>query len=157
MIYTPFANKIMQLIAAKSKTLSGTGFCYLGFSSTTPNDDGSNFTEPDASTYPSYERIQLNVYTAMPYADVFGTVADGMVTNAAEFTTKKCQEEGGWPAFTHFGIFDSETATTPIAGDWITDPDGEVDEDGNYPHKTLTVPYGEVAIFEAGTLRLGLK
>lgn len=157
MIYTPYANKIISLITAKSTSVSGSGFCWLGFSSTTPNEDGSNFTEPDKTTYPSYKRFQLNVKSAMPYADYFGTVADGAVANAKEIATTKCQEESGWPTFTHFGIFESETAAVPIAGDWITDPDGEVDEDGNYPHKTLTVPYGEVAIFEAGTLRLGLK
>lgn len=157
MIYTPYVNQIINLIAAKTKTMTGSGFCYLGFSSTTPNDDGSNFTEPDATTYPSYARIQLNVYSAMPYADVFGTAADGRISNIKELVTTQCKEESGWPDLTHWGIFTTETASTPILGDWICDPEGEVDDEGNYPHKTLTVPYKEVGIIGAGAVIIGVK
>lgn len=156
MITTPNANLIWQLYTGKIKSISGTGKCYLGFSSTTPNDDGSNFTEPDSSTYPSYSRIQLNIYEAMTYTDKWGTVSNGAVSNAEEIVSSECQETDGWPEFTHFGIFGAETGGTPLAFDLLTDPDGEADEDGKYPAKTLTVAQNNVAVFRIGALQLKL-
>lgn len=146
-------NKILQLITAKSERIDGTGFCYLGLSSTAPNADGSNFTEPSAS---SYARVQLNVNEAMEYTDKWGTVANGIVTNADEITTHECQEEDGWGILTHFGIFDRETGGTPIAFDLLTDPDGEPDENGIYPAKALEITKNKVAVFRKGTLQLKL-
>ena len=156
MITTSNANNIWKLFTGKLKNISGTGKCYLGFSITTPNADGSNFNEPDPDTYPSYSRIQLNINEAMAYTDVWGEVENGMVSNAKEFTSPECKEEGGWETFTHFGIFDCATGGTPIAFDLLTDPDGTPDEDGNYPAKTLTVECNHVAVFRAGTLQLKL-
>ena len=153
MITTNFKNKILQLITGKSKSLSGTGFCYLGLSTTTPNADGSNFTEPTA---PSYSRIRLNVNAAMQYTDMWGDVVDGVVTNKTEITSSECTETGGWGEATHFGIFDTETGGVPLAFDLLTDPDGEPDENGIYPAKSLTVAYRHVAVFRVGTLQLKL-
>lgn len=159
MINVNIANQLLSYITAKETTINfiGSGFCYLGFSSTTPAKDGSNFTEPDSATYPSYERVQLNVKEAIEYTDVFGDVANGEVKNTKEFTTRECKEESGWPTFTHFGIFKAETGGTPLAWDWLTDPDGEEDEDGNYPKKSLTVAQNNVAVFRKETLRLKFK
>lgn len=153
MITTPNTNKIWQLYTGKIKSITGTGKCYLGFSSTTPNADGSNFTEP---TTDDYERIQMNINEAMTWTDKFGTVADGMVTNSAEVCTPECKTEGGWDEWTHFAIFDCITGGTPLAFDLLTDPDGEADEDGRYPAKTLKVELNHVAVFRAGTLKLSL-
>lgn len=157
MISTPEANKILQLFTGKIKSITGTGKCYLGLSSTTPTAAGGNFTEPAPATYPSYARVQLNINEAMTYTDLWGAVADGIVTNAKEITTAECKETGGWPTFTHFGIFDAETGGTPKMWDLLTDPDGEPDEDGVYPAKELTVGLNHVGVFRIGTLRLTLK
>lgn len=157
MITTPNANKIWQLYTGKIKSIVGTGECFLGFSHTKPNADGSNFSEPDPSLYPSYERIQLNINQAMAWTDKFGDVANGSVSNKYEICTRQCKESGGWPQFTHFGIFDAAKDGNLLAFDLLTDPDAEPDEvTGKRPAKPLTVSYEHVAVFNAGTLSLNL-
>lgn len=159
MISVELANDILKLITAKAKTLAstGTGFCYLGFSSEDPGDDGSNFTEPAPATYPSYARIQLNVNAAMEYTDKWGTVANKKVSLLEEITSSECLEASGWPTFTHFGIFNAKSGGKLLAWDLLTDPDGEPDENGQYPAKTLTVTKGNVAVFRTDSLMLTFK
>ena len=161
MIATSFRNKILRLITAQDKKIETTGKCYLGFSTTTPNAAGGNFTEPTSAAHPSYKRVQLNINvdsngTVMTYTNLWGTVADGSVSNAKEISTPQCREADGWGTFTHFGIFETETGGTPILFDLLTDPDGEADENGIYPAKTLTVTEGHCSTFAIGTLRLQL-
>lgn len=157
MLHTTYANKFLQLITAKVKTLSGTGKCYIGLSTTAPNADGSNFTEPASATYPSYQRIQVAITDALAYTDKWGTAANGVISNASAFSTEQCLEEGGWPEFTHFGVFDCETGGTPIASEKLRDPDGTPDETtGLYPETTMTVAYKQVAVFKVGSLQLTL-
>lgn len=158
MIHTTYANLILKFITAKSAALQGTGKCYLGLSTTAPNQDGSNFTEPSASEYPSYERVQLSIADALEYTDKWGDVANGTVSNTEEFTSRECLEEGGWPECTYFGIFDCKIGGTPIISDLLRDPDGTPDETtGLYPEKTLKVEQNKVAVFRAGTLQLTLQ
>lgn len=174
MIHTAFANKCLQLATAKATfdesreqcIITGTGFCYLGLSATEAdsegnrviNADGSNFNEPDATTYPSYERIQMSVAEALEYTDVWGTVANGVVSNIKEFTSRECTEDSGWPEFYHFGIFEDKTGGYPLMSGVLRDPDGEADaETGLLPEKSLTVAKNRVAVFRAGMLQLTLK
>lgn len=162
MITTPNANKIWQLYTGKITSITGKGKCYLGFSSTKPNNDGTNFTEP---TSDDYKRIRLNILEGSKWTDVLGTinadgatsneVTDGKVTNIEELCTAECVTEGGWPEFSHFGIFDCSEEGTPLAFDLLTDPDAEPDETtGKRPAKTLKVEYKHVAVFRKGTLTL---
>jgi hypothetical protein len=158
MIHTGFANKILQFVTAKTDKLSSTGKCYLGFSSTAPNVNGSNFNEPSSSTYPSYERIQLSITEALEYTDKWGVVSGGMVANATEFTSRECLEEGGWPEFFYFGIFDVPSGGVPLVSGLLRDPEGTPDpETGLYPEKSLTVEQNHVAVFRAGALQLKLS
>lgn len=149
---TAYANDILKLITAKTKTLTYTGQCWLGFSSTTPTDAGENFTEPTDS---SYERIQLNITAALEWTDMWGDVAEKSITNAKEIVSKECKMDAGW-SFTHFGIFGSKTGGKPIAFDLLRDPDGETGDDGLKPAKKLDVARGNVAVFRVGTLTLTL-
>ena len=154
MIFTSCANAILNLYTAKSKSLEVGGKCYIGFSTTVPNADGSNFNEPSPSQYPSYERIQLNINEATEWTDKWGTVSGGVVTNEHEFTTPECKEEDGWPTLVFFGIFPEKSGGTPSMGDYLTDPEAEPDEDGNYPQKPLDVEVNHCAVFRKNTLRL---
>lgn len=164
MLHTNYANKFLNLITAQVDTLHGTGKCYIGFSSTAPTLNGGNFTEP---TSKSYARIQVAVTDALQYTDKMGSIdsagniaaqaSDGMITNTSAFASEQCLEEGGWPEFTHFGIFDAKTGGTLIASDVLRDPDGEPDENGLYPESTLKVGYKQVAVFKVGALQLTLK
>ncbi len=159
MLHTTYANKFLQLITAKEKSISGTGKCYIGFASThEPNALGSAFTaaEPSTATYPSYKRIQVAITEALDYTDKMGTPSGGAVSNTSAFSSEQCLEEGGWPEFTHFGIFDCEAGGYPIASDVLRDPDGEVDENGLYPETTMKVEHKQVAVFKVGSLQLTL-
>ena len=161
MISVELANDILSFITAKSKSLSntGSGACYLGFSSEDPGADGKNFTEPNKATYPSYARIQLNINSAQEYTDEWGPVDNKSVELLNEIVSAECLEESGWPTFTHFGIFNSKEphSGTLLAWDLLTDPDGSPDENGQYPAKTLSVGLNEVAVFRTGSLKLSFK
>lgn len=159
MINVSMADEILKLITGTttSSTLTSTGKCYLGFSSTTPNADGTNFTEPDKTTYPSYRRVQLNIREASQYTNLWGSVANGTVSNAKEITSAECKEAGGWPTFTHFGIFGQETGGEFLMADELTDPEGSPDSNGRYPAKSLTVAQNHVAILSIGKLQLKLS
>ena len=163
MISVNLANKILNYIIGFETSLSSsTGKCYLGFSTQDPGSDGSAFTEPDPEQYPSYARIQLNISSASQYTNKWGTVADKQVALAEEIVSPECLETGGWPTFTHFGIFNAKEIGSPIAAslmawDLLTDPDGEPDEDGQYPPKALNVGLNEVAVFRIGALKLTFK
>lgn len=159
MISVELANDILSLITAKSTKLAttSTGQCWLGFSAGDPGANGASFNEPNPSTYPSYARIQLNINDAQQWTDKWGSVANKSVSLLEEITTSECLEESGWPTFTHFGIFSNKTGGKPLAWDLLTDPDGEPDEDGQYPAKTLTVRKGEVAVFRTDSLKLTFK
>ena len=161
MISVALANDILKLITAKSKNLTTTssGLCFLGFSAGDPGETGANFAEPNPSTYPSYARIQLNVNTAQEWTDKWGEVENKSVALLEEITSSECLEESGWPTFTHFGIFNAKEpkSGTLLAWDLLTDPDGEPDEDGQYPAKTLTIRKGEVAVFRTDSLKLTFK
>ena len=159
MVNISLADEVLKLVTgtATSSTITGTGKCYLGFSSTAPNADGTNFTEPSSSTYPSYRRIQLNIREASQYTNLWCPVSGGVVTNAREITSAECTEEGGWPTFTHFGIFGQETGGEFLMADKLTDPEGTPDESGKYPAKSLTVAQNHVAILSIGRLRLQLS
>lgn len=158
MLHTTYANKLLQLITAKATSISGTGKCYIGFSTTAPNQNGSNFNEPSPTVYPSYERIQVSINEALEYTDMWGEIENGVVSNEKEFVSRECLEESGWPELFYFGVFDCPSGGTPMASGLLRDPDGTIDETtGLYPEKSLTVEYRKVAVFRAGTLQLTLE
>lgn len=156
MLHTYCANRFLEFILARAKTLNGSGECYIGFSSQhEPKADGSTFSEP--LTYPSYQRIQVAITDAFNYTNKMGVPSNGTVFNTAAFSSEQCQEKDGWPEFTHFGIFDAKTGGHLLASDVLRDPDGEPDENGLYPEHTLKVGHKQVAVFKIGALQLTLK
>lgn len=155
MLHTSYANKFLQLITAKVKTISGTGKCYIGFSSTAPTVAGGNFTEPSGG---GYKRIQVAITDALDYTDKMGVPSGGAISNTSAFSSEQCLAEGGWPEFTHFGIFDGDGSNASlIASDVLRDPDGTPGSDGLYPQTTMKVAYKQVAVFKVGSLQLTLK
>lgn len=158
MLHTYCANRFLEFILARAKTLNGTGQCYIGFSSAhEPKADGSTFSEPDPQTYRSYKRIQVAITDAFDYTNKMGVPSNGTVSNTSAFSSEQCLEEDGWPEFTHFGIFDAKTDGHLLASDVLRDPDSEPDENGLYPESTLKVGHKQVAVFKIGALQLTLK
>lgn len=80
---------------------------YLGLSTTTPNDDGSNFTEPSGG---SYARVAVtNNSTNFPAASTSsGTTTK---TNGADFTFP--DPTGSWGLITYAGWFTASSGGTP--------------------------------------------
>lgn len=79
---------------------------YLGISTTTPNDDGTGFTEPSGG---SYARVAIpNNSTNFP--DAITTSGVTTKTNGAKFTF--ANPTGAWGLITHYGFFTSSTGST---------------------------------------------
>lgn len=80
---------------------------YLGLSTSTPNDDGTNFTEPVGG---SYARVAVtNNDTNFPAA----VTTSGVTTksNGAAFTF--VDPTGDWGLITHYGWFTAVSGGTP--------------------------------------------
>lgn len=155
MIFNTAANAFLNFVTARTTSVLGSGECYLALSSTEPAPDGTNITEPAAS---SYERIQLNIHDAVEYTSVWGSPSGGVISNCKEFTSHACTEDVAWPECSHFVIYDAKTNGTPMVGGVLRDPDGDIDaETGLYPEKTLIVEPGKVAVFRAGSLQLTIS
>ena len=71
---------------------------YLGFSTTSPNEDGTNVTEPSTS---DYERIRLS-----RAEDVFAESEDGVVRN--ETALYSVNTTNSWGELTHYCVFDAQ-------------------------------------------------
>lgn len=157
MVHSAYANRFLNLVTAQSLSLDGTGKCYLGLSSTKPNFDGTNFSEPTTS---DYERIQtaINIKeeNVLTYTNMWGAPAGGRVENKKEFTSRECKQEGGWtPGFRYFGLFDAPTGGNLMVSGALRDPDGEINPaTGLKPKTVLNVGKNQVAVFRVGTLVL---
>jgi hypothetical protein len=92
---------------------------YLGLSSTAPNPNGTNITEPSGG---GYGRVLVGLST-VSLTHKFGDVANDEISNAVEIYFP--ESTGSWgPALTHFVFFNSDTskeASSVIAYGELTD------------------------------------
>ena len=102
---------------------------YLGLSTTTPNVNGGNVTEPSSSS--GYRRAQL---TSM------GSASDGQIQN--NDIIYMGESLSNWGTITHFCIFTSATGGTPIFYGQLT--------------SSVSVPTGYVPIFRKDAIKVGL-
>lgn len=80
---------------------------YLGLSTTTPNDDGTSFTEPSGG---SYARVAItNNVTNFPAATTVS--GETQKTNGAKFTFPN--PTGSWGAVGTYGFFTASSGGTP--------------------------------------------
>jgi hypothetical protein len=107
------------------------GTVYIGLSTTTPNDDGTNFTEPTGNGYA--RAAVTNNATEWPAA------SGGSKSNANDITF--AQATGDWASgadFTHFGIFDGAGEATLLATGALTNE--------------RPVSIGDIPVFRAGEI-----
>lgn len=83
------------------------GTWYVGLSLTTPNDDGTNFTEPSGGSYA--RKAVTNNTTNFP--DAVTTSGVTTKTNGAKITFNN--PTATWGLVTHYGIFTTSTGGTP--------------------------------------------
>lgn len=150
MITTNKANDILELFFGQAKSLVGSGKCYLALSTTTPNADGSNFTEPytDAGGNDTgYTRVQININEAQQYTNKMAVPENGSITNNMEIVFPEALVN--YPAdITHFGVFDVKEGGTPLYTHALTtavEP---------YTAQPVSIEAGEVLLFRQGSLSL---
>lgn len=92
------------------------GTWYLGVSSTTPADDGSNFTEPSGG---AYARVAL---TASDWAVASGSAPASAVTSAIKsFPTASAAWSAG-ANMVGWGLFTASSGGTPVIVGALTTP-----------------------------------
>lgn len=119
-------------------------YYYIGLSTTPPNPDGSNFTEPripDGATDDEGKPITVNEYQRVSLDGLMGAASKAIIKNTAIIFFNEA-EHYGWGTITHFGIFTSETGGTPIFY-------GELSS-------SVQIPKNYIPIFRAGKLQVGL-
>lgn len=83
---------------------AGYATLYIGLSTTTPAEDGSNFTEPVGN---NYSRVST---TGADWGAASGTAPATKSTSTAKtFPTAS----GSWSTLTHFGLFTASSGGTP--------------------------------------------
>lgn len=97
MISYYMANKIQNNIFLGENILLPTDF-YLGFSTSSPNADGTNVIEPST---PDYERIRLRRAD-----EVFAQSENGVVRN--ETALYSVNTTSSWGELTHYCVFDAQ-------------------------------------------------
>lgn len=101
------------------------GTWYQGLSTTTPNDDGSGFTEPVGGAYTRVAK--LNNLTNFPAA----TTAGGVTTKTNATPVTYPNPTGNWGTATHYGWFDAASGGLPQF--WFALDAARTIESGNTP------------------------
>ena len=97
-------NKILKSLVGKDSALGST--VYLGLSSTTPNAEGGNITEPIGN---GYERVLVGSYSQSG-TQKFGDVSNDSITNNEIIYFP--ESTGSWGnTLTHFVLFTNKTGT----------------------------------------------
>ena len=97
-------NKILKSLVGKDSALGSS--VYLGLSSTTPNAEGGNITEPIGN---GYERVLVGSYSQSG-TQKFGDVSNDSITNNEIIYFP--ESTGSWGnTLTHFVLFTTKTGT----------------------------------------------
>lgn len=103
---------------------------YVGLSTTTPNDDGSNFTEPVGGAYA--RAAVTNNLTNWPAA-VSGTKQNGTLISFPEATL-------AWGTITFVGIFDAPSGGNMLMKGALSVPRViEIGDTAQFPPNNITV------------------
>jgi len=111
--------------------------CYLALSSTAPNADGTNFTEPDSSKGYARAIIGLQGQSA---TQVMTAPANGVTQNKDIIFFPEAS--ASWGTLTHFGLYSSATGGTLVLYGALSEP--------------ITVSANYVPLFRVGNFSLTL-
>lgn len=143
MITRTKANNLLEQLVASTASNGQKTYYYIGLSTTTPREDGSNFTEPiipDGAVDDEGNNITTNEYQRVSLDGLMGSPSNAIIKNTAIIFFNEA-EHYGWGKITHFGIFNAKTGGVPIFY-------GEVPE--------TDIPKNYIPIFRAGKLQIGL-
>lgn len=98
------SNTLLNSFTGKSNSGAILQNCYMGLSTTTPNADGTNFTEPSSSN--GYARATIGLY-GQGATQVMGTPSEGTIENASIIYFPEAT--ASWGTITYFGLFNAAT------------------------------------------------
>lgn len=140
----------------RSVSGSNTTYYWIGLSTTTPDVNGNNFTEPvipEGAVDDDGQAITVNEYQRVSLADIMGTPSNAIIKNDAIIFFNEA-EHYPWAVdgtkIMAFGVFEGKSATSypkPIFWGEIKNTDGTVG---------VEVPQNHIPIFRAGKLQIGL-
>lgn len=94
-------NRLLNALVGKDSMLGGS--IYVGLSSTAPNADGTNITEPSEAV--GYKRVLIGS-SGVTATQRFGDVENFTITNDEEIYFP--ESTGAWGTLTHFVLFKAE-------------------------------------------------
>lgn len=139
MITTSTANSILNAFFGRQNQISLGSTCYIGLSTTTPANDGSNFTEPESDT--GYARVLIG-NSSQSGTQLMSAASGGSISNTDNIIFFP-EALASWGTITYFGIFSSKSASTPIMFGALS--------------TSISVPSGYIPIFRAGALTVSLQ
>ena len=139
MITQNTANSILNAFFGRSQYASLASTCYIGLSTTTPDANGNNFTEPASET--GYSKVLIGNYN-QSNTMLMDAATEGTISNSSNIIFFP-EATSTWGTISHFGIFTSKTATTPIMWGALS--------------TSISVPSGYIPIFRAGALNVSLQ
>lgn len=116
MITHYFANKILPLLIGKASTLNSATSIYVGLSTTEPDADGTNVTEPSGN---GYARVLLG-HSSQSMTQKMGEISAGEVSNDEIIYFPEAT--GSWGTITHFCIFDAASGGNLLAYGGLSTP-----------------------------------
>jgi len=111
--------------------------CYMALSTTTPNADGTNFTEPSSTT--GYARTVIGLYN-QPATQVMSDPVNGTTANKDIIFFPEASAT--WGTITYFGLYTAQTGGQLILYGALSSP--------------ITVAANYVPLFRAGNFSLTL-
>ena len=139
MITHATANSILNAFFGRTNQITLGSTCYIGLSTTTPTATGDNFTEPSEAN--GYAKVLIGNYNQSNTMLMEGA-SGGSISNTNSIIFFP-EATASWGTITHFGIFTSKSATTPIMWGALS--------------TSITVPSGYIPIFRAGALTVSLQ
>lgn len=109
MCTTDFLNRVMGNVFNTDTSVALPRTYYLGLSTTMPNVDGSNVTEPSSGT--GYARVALTCMTAP---------TNGVITNSQIITF--AESTADWGVVRAFILFGSQSGSDPLVYNSLTTP-----------------------------------
>ena len=143
MITRTKANELLKQLFWSTANDGKKTYYYIGLSTTTPDANGNNFTEPsipEGAVDEDGEEIKTNEYQRVYLEGVMDEPQNAIIKNSGIVFFNEA-EHYGWGTITHFGIFTSKTGGKPIF--W-----GEI--------PAVNIPKNYIPIFRAKKLQVGL-
>lgn len=139
------SNRILQCMFGKASGLVLAQNCYLALSSTKPNKDGTNVTEPSGN---GYARKLIGSY-GQAASQYMGTPANGAITNDKEIHFDVAT--GPWGTLSWAAVYDQATNGNMLAAGQI----GEI-VSGEWQPKTISPIADSVVVLKVNSLNFSI-